>query len=116
HGLIPWRMSEAFDLVTMTTLQAHSSPVADAFTDSGTSPPGSHDPAVRVESAVAPLLISVREAAARASLQIKSRIPIIPGQGQPTTGQLGGSQLARRRYQKGHLFLRGKREKEWIGR
>lgn len=36
--------------------------------------------------------------------------------GQQTTGQLGGLQLARRRYQKGHVYLRGKREKVWIRR
>jgi integrase len=45
-----------------------------------------------------------------------ARIHIIPGQGQPTTGRIGGLQLARRRYQKGHLYLRGKREKVWVGR
>src|SRR5512133_2457858 len=46
----------------------------------------------------------------------QARTGIIGVQGQPTTGHLGGSSLARRRYQKGHLYLRGKREKVWIGR
>lgn len=66
--------------------------VTDAYTDSGTSP--SSSPA----------------------LQDRARIHTIPVQGQPTTGQIGGFQLARRRYQKGHLYLRGKREKVWVGR
>jgi hypothetical protein len=40
---------------------------------------------------------------------------IIPSQRQPTTAN-GGSTLARRRYQQGTLFLRGKNKKVWVGR
>src|ERR1700739_211203 len=65
----------------------------NAYQDSGSSPPA-HD-----DSSNQPLTNSVRISA-----------------GQQTTGQIGGLQLARRRYQKGHLRLRGKREKVWIGR
>jgi len=75
-----------------TNLSSHDTSVADAYTDSGTSPPASP------------------------ALQAVSEVPIILNQGQPTTGHIGGLQLARRRYQKGHLYLRGKREEVWVGR
>jgi integrase len=65
----------------------------NAYTDSGTSPPSAH-------------------ASNRGARTTRARI----APGQQATGQLGGLQLARRRYQKGHLRLRGKREKVWIGR
>ena len=67
--------------------------VENAFQDSGSSPPAPDN------SSNQALINSVRISA-----------------GQQTTGQIGGFQLARRRYQKGHLRLRGKREKVWIGR
>jgi len=67
----------------------------------------------------APLLDS-REANVENAFEDSGSSPpsshIISVQGQPTTGHIGGSQLARRRYQKGHLYLRGKREKVWVGR
>jgi hypothetical protein len=77
---------------TVGSSPSREAAVADAFTDSGTSPPSSQ------------------------ALLDMARTPIIPSQGQPTTGQIGGYKLARRRYQKGHLRLRGKREKVWVGR
>src|SRR6202521_122928 len=39
----------------------------------------------------------------------------LPNQAQQFDGQQGGS-LARRRYQDGSLFVRGKRKPKWIGR
>src|SRR5947209_16404381 len=41
--------------------------------------------------------------------------PIIPAQGQPASEQ-GGYSLARRRFQRGSLFVRGKERRVWIGR
>lgn len=65
----------------------------NAYSDSGTSPPSFN----------------------KSSLPARTEGAKIPP-GQQTTGQLGGFQLARRRYQRGHLHLRGKREKVWVGR
>lgn len=60
-------------------------------------------------------LVSSPPSSNKSSLRARTKGASIPA-GQQTTGQLGGFQLARRRYQKGHLRLRGKREKVWIGR
>ena len=68
---------------------AHGS---DAYTDSGTSPPSSEKPALRPR-------------VERASISL--------GQ---SSQSIGGNALARKRYQKGYLFLRGKKQLVWIGR
>lgn len=48
-------------------------------------------------------------------MKSNSNIDKIPFQGQPTTGQ-GELKLARSRYQKGSLFLRGANQRVWVGR